>query len=164
MLVRRNVSRLENSYSAYRRRSHSNTRKTLPSETGESSQTPSGTFGIVVLADGASRGGGAASLSKDMITAGRVTLIGTGVRVRPGIVGAVERLNVPRPMDDSHRFPYLAGRRRVIIVFFGLATPLINDLTATSDGDLFLRHDGRFHAQGCLESHRSPLEPCHFRR
>lgn len=80
-----------------------------------------------------------------MIAAGRVTLVGTGVRIRPGVVGAVKWLNVPRPMNDSHRFPYLAGRRRVIIVLLGLATPLVDDFTAASDSDFFFRHDRGFY-------------------
>lgn len=130
---------------AYHRCSCPDTRNLLSSETGESSKTSLGAFGIVVFADGTFRGRGAASLSEDMIAASRVTLVRTGVRVRPGVVGTVEWLNVPRPMDDSHRFPYFAGRRRVIIVLLGLTTSLVNDFTATSDSDFFLRHDRRFY-------------------
>lgn len=154
-------SSISNDLSAYRRRRCANARNFLPSEAGESCQASPGAFGIVVLADGASRGGGAASLTQHVIAAGvgRVALIRAGVRVWPGIVRTVERLDVTRPMDDSHRFPYLAGRRRVIIVLLGLATSLVDDLTTTRDGDLFLRHDRRFHAQGCLESYRGPSEP-----
>jgi len=123
-----------------------NTRNLLFSETSEPSKTSPGAFRIVVLADRTSRSGGTASLSENMIAASRVTLVGTGVRVWPGVVGAVEWLNVSRSMDDSHRLPYFTGRRRIIIVLLGLATSLVNNFTATSDGDLFLRHNRRFYA------------------
>lgn len=140
-----NVPTLRLGKLAYHWRSCSDSRNLLSSETGKSSKTSSGAFGIVVLADGTSRGRGAASLSEDMIAASCVTLVGTGVRVRPGVVGTIKWLNVPRPMDNSHRFPYFAGRRRVIIVLLGLATSLVNDFTATGDSDFFLRHDRRFY-------------------
>lgn len=142
---------------AYRRRSCLDTGNFLPSEASEPTEASPGVLRIVVLANGTSRGGCAASFSENVIAAG-VTLIGTGVRIWPGVVRAVERLDVPRPMDDSHRLPYLTGRRRVIIVLLGLATSLVDDLTAACDCDFFLRHDGRFHAQGRLKSYRGPFK------
>lgn len=144
-------------YLAYRRCGYPNTGYFDTSETGESTHTFPSAFGIVVLADGTSHVGGTASFPKDVIATGSVTLIGTGIRIWPGVIGTVKGLDVSCSMNDSHWFPYLAGRRRVIIVLLGLATSLIDDLTATSYGNFFLRHDGRFYTQGCLESHRGPL-------
>lgn len=143
---------------AYHWRSCSDTRDLLSSETSESSEASSGALRIVVLANGTSRGGCTASFSEDVIAAGRITLIGTGIRIWSRIVRAVKRFNIPRSMDDSHRLPYLTSRRRIIIVLLGLATSLVDDLTAARDCDFFLRHDGRFHAQGCLKSYRGPFK------
>lgn len=140
-----------------------NARDHLPAaETGEPAHAPPGALGIVVLADRASRVGGTATLAQHVTAAvvGRVTLIGAGVRVRPRVVRAVERLVdvvVTRPMDDAHRLPYLAGGRGVIIVLLGLAAPLVDHLAAARHGDVLLRHHRRFHAQRRLESHRRPF-------
>lgn len=90
---------------------------------------------------------------------GRVTLVGARVRIRPGLVRAVERFDVARPVHDSHRLPYLARRRGVVIVFLRLAAPLVHHLPAPRHGHLLLRHDGRLHAQGCLEPYRGPSQP-----
>lgn len=143
---------------AYRRVGRLN--RHLGSQSRESSETPTRTIGIVIFADRAAYRGRTARFSQHVITAGvgRVTLIGARVRIRPGLVRTVERFDVSRPMDDSHRLPYLAGRRSVVIIFLGLAAPLVDDLSAPRHGHLLLRHDGRLYAQGCLESYRGPLQ------
>lgn len=135
-------------------------RRHLGSQPGESSETPTRAIGIVIFADRAAYRGRTARFPEHVITAGvgGVTLIGARVRIRPGLVRAVERLDVPRPVHDSHRLPYLAGRRGVVIVFLRLAASLVHDLSAPRHGHLLLRHDGRLYAQGCLESYRGPSQ------
>lgn len=129
-------------------------------ESREPSETLTRAIGIVILANRAAYRGRAPCFPEHVVAAGvgGVTLVRAGVRVRPGLVRAVEGLDVSWPMDDSHRLPYLAGRRGVVIVFLGLAAPLVDDLSASRYGHLLLRHDGRLYAQGCLETYRGPLQ------
>lgn len=117
-------------------------------------------IGIVIFADRAAYRGGGARFPEHVITArvGGVTLVGARVRIRPGLVRAVERFDVARPVHDSHRLPYLARRRGVVIVFLRLAAPLVHHLSAPRHGHLLLRHDRRLHAQGCLEPYRGPSQ------
>ena len=132
----------------------------LGSQPREPSETPTRAIGIVIFADRAAYRGGGARFPEHVIAArvGRVTLVGARVRIRPGLVRAVERFDVARPVHDSHRLPYLARRRGVVIVFLRLAAPLVHHLPAPRDGHLLLRHDGRLHAQGCLEPYRGPSQ------